>query len=50
MCVILATWEAELWRIEVPGQPRPKSSGDHISMEKAGCDGMYLSSQLQQEA
>jgi hypothetical protein len=34
MSVILATWEAEMGRIKIPGQPRQKSLQDPISMEK----------------
>jgi hypothetical protein len=49
--VILATWEAEIWRIAVPASPREKKNlRDSISMEKkAGCGGAHLLSQQQWE-
>jgi hypothetical protein len=44
--VILVTWEAEIRKIEVPGQPRKKVHIDLISIEKASCDDdAHLSSQ-----
>jgi hypothetical protein len=46
MPVILATWEAKIGRIEVPGQPWQKSLKDLVSVDAVVC----VSSQLQQEA
>jgi hypothetical protein len=43
--VLLATWEAEIGKITVPGHPEQKTSRDLISTEKAGYGGMGLSSQ-----
>jgi hypothetical protein len=49
--VILSTWEAEIGRMAVRGQPRQKSLQDPISTEKkAGLGGVHLSYQRQQEA
>jgi hypothetical protein len=44
--IIPATPESEIQRIVVLGQPRQKSSQDHISTGKTGQGGMCLSSQL----
>jgi hypothetical protein len=45
--VILATWEVEIGRMPVPGQPGQKRLQESISMEKAGHGGVCPSSQLQ---
>jgi hypothetical protein len=48
---IQATWEAEIGRAVVLGQYKEKKFARHPSQQKrAGCGGMKLSSQLQQEA
>jgi hypothetical protein len=47
---LVAPLEAEIGRIVFPGQPRHQSSQDPIWIEKAGCGGAHLSSQLQQVA
>jgi hypothetical protein len=40
---ILATWEAVIKRIVIPGQPQQKSFQDLISMEKTGHgDGLII--------
>jgi hypothetical protein len=39
MSVILATWESEIRRIMVQGQPGQKVCEDPFQQEKAGCDG-----------
>jgi hypothetical protein len=44
MPIILAAWEVEIKRIDIPGHPRGKSLQDPISMEKEnGQGGMHLS-------
>jgi hypothetical protein len=46
--IILATWEAEIGRITVPGQLRPKKkrfTKSHLKRKKVGQGGIYLSSQ-----
>jgi hypothetical protein len=52
--VILVTWEAEIKRTIVLGQPgskkkKKKSSQNSISMDKVECGDMHLSSQLWQK-
>jgi hypothetical protein len=50
MSLILAKWQAEIGRITVQGQLwQKKSSQDSISTEKAGYNGVCLSSQMWQE-
>jgi hypothetical protein len=44
MPVILATWEVEIWKINVPG--KPKQVNKTSSQPTAGCSGVCLSSQL----
>jgi hypothetical protein len=50
--VILATWEAQIEGMIVPGQSRQKKKKvyETPSQPIAGCGGVHLSSQLQQEA
>jgi hypothetical protein len=43
MPIILATWEAEIWKIMVRGQPTKKKK-TLSQWGKAGCGGAYLSS------
>jgi hypothetical protein len=47
MAIILATWEAEIGRIMVPGQldKKKKSVRQPSQGKKAGCGGTHLSSQ-----
>jgi hypothetical protein len=49
MTVIIAAWEAEIWRIMVPGQSGQKVF-DNPSQPIAECSGAYLSSQAIWEA
>jgi hypothetical protein len=49
MPVILATWEAEIRQIVVPGQSRQKIH-ETLSQPMDGHSGVYLSSQLFREA
>jgi hypothetical protein len=49
MPIILATWEAEIQRITVLGQPgQNKFSRPHLNRKRAEDDGSQLSSQLLQ--
>jgi hypothetical protein len=49
MPVILATQEVANGKITVQGKPRQKFTRPPFLTEKAGCGGMYLSSQLCRE-
>jgi hypothetical protein len=44
MPVILATWEAETWKIAVPGQPEQKSFRNTILVEKSEHGNMHCHS------
>jgi hypothetical protein len=46
--IIPATWEVEIRRVEVPGQPRQKVNEipSQLIKKEAGCGGTRLSSQL----
>jgi hypothetical protein len=47
MLAILVTWEADIGRIMVQGQPGQKVHEMPFQQKKAGHGGMHLSSQLQ---
>jgi hypothetical protein len=48
--VILATWEAEIQKIEIQDQPRQKANKTPPSQPIAGSNGVCLSSQTTWEA